>query len=656
MSGFGFIEPLFLWGLLFLGAVLLIHLLKRPRTVKLDFSTLRFFSASAVTANRSRRLRRLLLLLVRLLIVIVIVLIFARPYNRKDPLFPLNDPSMKLLVMIDQTQSMGYVEKGVPIYRRAIQCIDSMVTLRGGSTGISVFNVEAAGFLPYERFVQSEFRLRYTDDLPAFADACERAVEKDGHEERSVVMVLSDFQKPAAEALCVLSGSRLPPVVAVPLTPEQPWNLALQGATATAGTAAGVKVNVAAYGERGGAARVRVAAGTIRSSFLPCTLSAGDDTAFSVPLSGAPSQEWGTVELQSDDPLSFDNSGNFSVEHRGGYSVLVIGDVTVNFPVAAALKAADSVYWSEVTRSAPEEVTYEKCVSADLIIVNGCSEPVPALSALRSTRGNARQAFIVTAGTDTLVDHVWKQFVPTSVAGGKTVHSDVPLTVKLPDTVSGLWQGFPALFCPEVNVYTYHTGLQGIPVLNLSNGIPMATGGEDAFGRQWVVCATPLGITEGNNLCETGFYVPFIDRLARYACAGLSRRDELWFAGRKIRNPWYGSSSPVQLFAAGSANPLMRLQQQQQFLIEVPGVYKVVPPGARPYFKTVLPDTLESRCSYSIPESGDTTCGKWVTVSPQELLSYLKEHNRTVWWLLPWVVLAVLLAAEVLLRERGGVE
>ena len=35
-------------------------------------------------------------------------------------------------------------------------------------------------------------------------------------------------------------------------------------------------------------------------------------------------------------------------------------------------------------------------------------------------------------------------------------------------------------------------------------------------GRKWVISATPLGIINENNLCETGFFVPFIDRLARY--------------------------------------------------------------------------------------------------------------------------------------------
>ena len=649
MSGFGFLEPLFLWGLPFLGVVLLMHLLKRPRTVKMDFSTLRFFSASAVAANRSRKLRRWLLLLVRLLIVLVIVVIFARPYNRLDPFFPLQDPSTELLVLVDRTQSMGYVEKGVPLYRQALRCIDSIAALRGGGAGMSVFNADEGGFLPYERFAEVPFRLRSTDDLPEFADACGRAVPRGS---RAVVLVFSDFQTATTDAFCALAESKLPPVVAVPLTPEHPWNLAVRRGTAVAGASTTVNVTVSAYGTRGGAGAVRVAAGTVRSAFLPCSLAAGGDSVVPVPLPGIAPQEWGSIELRSDDPLSFDDTGYFSAARRDGYTVLIIGDVTANFPVAAALQAADSAFWSGVTRLAPEDVTYEQCTGADLIIVNECREPVPALSIIRSTRGSVPQAFIIAAGADTLAGRGWKQLVPAFAAGGNNVHADAPLTVKLPDTVSGIWRGFPALFCNEVNVYTYHGGLRGTAVLNLSNGTPVAASGEDPFGRRWVAVATALGITGGNNLCETGFYVPFIDRLARYACAKLSQRGEEWFAGRKLRNPWYGSPSPVLLFAAGNETPLLRLQQQQQFVVEVPGVYKVVPPGERPYFKVVLPDTLESTCSYRIPDDKDAACGKLVVVAPRQLLSYLKEHTRRVWWLLPWIVLAVLLGMEILLRER----
>ena len=106
LSSFGFVEPAFLWALSALIGVLLIHFLKRPRTIRLAFSTLRFFDESARNASRSSRLRRLLLLITRLLLVAVIVLIFARPFFSDDPLRCLRDPQYDLHVWIDPTPSM----------------------------------------------------------------------------------------------------------------------------------------------------------------------------------------------------------------------------------------------------------------------------------------------------------------------------------------------------------------------------------------------------------------------------------------------------------------------------------------------------------------------------------------------------------------------
>ena len=68
MSAFSFFQSAYLWALFALALPVAIHLLNRRRRRPLDFSTLRFFKASAVTASKTRRLRRIALLCVRLLL------------------------------------------------------------------------------------------------------------------------------------------------------------------------------------------------------------------------------------------------------------------------------------------------------------------------------------------------------------------------------------------------------------------------------------------------------------------------------------------------------------------------------------------------------------------------------------------------------------
>jgi hypothetical protein len=605
-----------------------------------------------VAANRARKLRRLLLLLVRLLLAALLVIIFARPFNTSDPLFPVSDPSTDLFVLLDQTPSMGYREKGEPLYRSAMNAIDSIALLRGGGTGISVFSGADAAFIPWETFRLQPFSLRYADDFRTFGTACAAALQG---RSRAVVLLLSDFQRQTTGVLCSLSVTGRQgrvPVIAVPFTPEHPWNLSVESCRVTGGADGSVDVGVAAQGERGGAAKVNVSIGAVRTPSLPCSLAAGADTMVSVPLRTSGAREWGTIALQCEDPLQFDNVGYVTAGHTGGYSVLIIGNETANYPISAALRAADTAYWSHCTRRAPDNVTFEELSSADLVIVNECHEPVPPLTAVLENGENRRQAFIIAGNGDTLTDPVWRQVGSLLASRGKPVNQSTALTVKIPDTTTGIWREFPALFCSEVNVYAYRTGLAGTTLLHLSNGVPLLAAGEDRFGRRLVLCGTPLGITSANNLCETGFYVPFIDRVSRHAAAYLAERDEPWVAGMPIRNRWYGSGSPAQLFTADGSRLLLRLQQQQRFSIEVPGVYKVVPPGASPYYKAVIADPRESRCEYRIPDGTGEACGKVSVVVPRTLLSYCREKTSRAWRLLPWGLLVLLLVGELLLRER----
>ena len=654
MSAVGFLEPVFLWALSFLAAVLLIHLLRRPRTVRLAFSTLRFFGDAAVAADRSRKLRRLLLLLVRLLAAAVIVVLFARPYAARDPLRNIVDPSRELFVWIDPSPSMGYRVDGAELYRHAEALLDSIALLRPGGAGIRVFDREREEFIPYSQFRQAPFRMTFVSDLAALGAACEGTVQD---AKNAVVLFFSDFQAHDTGALCALRKSGIPggiPVIGIALTPEHPWNAAVRDLQVSAAGGGALEVAIAAFGERGADGGFTVTLGTMRTAQQSFSLPAGADTVIPVPVRTTASAAWGNVRLRCNDPLAFDNNAWFTVNTPEACSVLIIGDEAVNFPIAAALRSADTVRWKNVVRMFPERVTFNDVASADLVILNGCRENVPALTVLQKGRGTKEQAFIVAGTADTAADPVWLQFGRSRDKTGGMMHAKAPLAAELPDTVTGLWHDFPALLSSEVRIYSYRTGLQGTVLLSLTGGAALATAADDAVGRRWVYCATPLGISEANNLCETGFYVPCVDRLSRFACAKLVSRDERWIAGRQVRNRWYAGALPARIFDAAGTRQLLRLQQQKTFVIETPGVYKIVPPGAPPYLKTVVPDSLESECRYHIPiPKDDTACGRWTMVKPRELVNYLGGHNRMYGWVIPWVLLVVLLAGELLLRESN---
>ena len=73
-----------------------------------------------------------------------------------------------------------------------------------------------------------------------------------------------------------------------------------------------------------------------------------------------------------------------------------------------------------------------------------------------------------------------------------------PLNVALTDTISGLWRGFPSLLVKEARIYSRLDGLRGVVLARLTDRPPFAVRLDDAFGRPWIVLATPIGITEAN--------------------------------------------------------------------------------------------------------------------------------------------------------------
>jgi hypothetical protein len=72
-----FVNPVFLWGLLFLAVPIIIHLFQFRRFKKIYFSNTSFLQEIKETSQQSRRLKHLLVLLMRLIAVAFLVMAFA---------------------------------------------------------------------------------------------------------------------------------------------------------------------------------------------------------------------------------------------------------------------------------------------------------------------------------------------------------------------------------------------------------------------------------------------------------------------------------------------------------------------------------------------------------------------------------------------------
>ena len=648
-------RPEFLWGMLFLGGVLLIHLLRRPRVRVLDFSTLRFFREQTVRATRVRRLRKLLLLLVRLLLVALLVALFAQPFDKRDRLSLLRDPHLTLFIWIDRTPSMEYSEKNVSRLRRACALMDTCVHHLPATANLLIYDEAQGDFVPYERLKPPTIRFRHG---PPLLDRVLRAWdERRGDYSLPVLMLLSDFQKSTTESLDSLLRRKPPEaeVLCVTLTPSAPWNYSLRDALlADAGTAAQVSVMVEAQGRRLDSGEVAVSINGVRAGKKSVSLGKNDTSTVSIEAGSSLGAAGGKVTLATSDPLAFDNTAFFTAQNRGAMSVMVVGDRERNFPVAAAFSAAGPRRWNPVTVKTGDEVSYDELDSADVIVVNGLDKPSRALQALVASRSSGKKVILYALATD---DEGFGPSVSTisrfntSPKPLKLLKPSLPATIVLPDTISGIWRGFPSLRTKEAAIYRYAEGLPGTPLLRLDNGAPLITLLTDDQGRSWVLAATPLGVTDANNLCETGFYVPCIDRIAWHAAGGPSAAGDAWIAGFERRNPMYASGiSATVLNEEGKF--IDQWRRQPSVLFKQPGLFKIVPDGQAAYWVAVRPEPEESELSYPLPTIPEASKSKIVVVDERRFKEVLKGQGALPSYL-PWLFLALLLLAETLLWERS---
>ena len=655
MNGVSLYRPEFLWGLAFCGAVLAIHLLRRPRVRTLDFSTLRFFSEQAVSATRMRRLRNLLLLLARLLAVAALVVLFAQPFDKKDNLNLLRDPHLTLFTWIDRTPSMEYAEGGVSLLGRAERLVDSLRRGLPATVRHFYYDEERGEFLPLDNAKPPSFgRIRHG---PPRLDQVLRAWnENRSRYSQPLLLLLSDYQKSTTDCLdSLLHTPQKSPLACVALTPRAPWNYSLRAsAFRDALGAAKVSTTVETQGQRLDSATLGVAMQTFGAGGKKISLRADDSATVDIPVGSALKGSGGSVALAGKDPLLFDNKDFFTAQDRKALRVVVVGDRERNFPISAALSAGGENRWSPVILRGSDEVRFDELDSADAIVVSGISRSSRTLETFLSGRSSAKKIVLIALGADEEgigANAVLFSGMSRSAANPlKLVRLERPATLLLPDTISELWKGFRSLRTGEAAVYRYAEGLPGTALLRLDNGAPFCTKASDEQGRCWIFFATPLGVTDANNLCETGFFVPCLDRIARYGASMQSVPLDLWIAGFERRNPFYASGHGATVLSE-EGKFLERWQSQPSVVFKQPGIYKIVPDGQEAFWVAVRADPAESKLSYSLPSVPEASKGKVMIFNEEQLREALKGKGRFLAYA-PWIVLGLLLLAELFLWEK----
>ncbi len=121
-----FLHPSLLWGMVAVGAPLMIHLLSRRHARRLEWAAMIYLLQASERSRKRIRLQQLLLLLLRCLAILFLVLAVVRPRFATTGL--LLDAPVEHVVLLDDSTSMQSVDGGASTWDRARDLLRDYVT------------------------------------------------------------------------------------------------------------------------------------------------------------------------------------------------------------------------------------------------------------------------------------------------------------------------------------------------------------------------------------------------------------------------------------------------------------------------------------------------------------------------------------------------
>jgi len=617
----------------------------------MDISTLRFFPSAAVSRSRVKKLIEILLLLARLLLISLLILIFAGLHDRRSPLVALRDPQSVVYSWVDPTVSMEYAEGGKPAGQRAVDAADSLDGVLPPSVEHYRFDHESGRFVLSGEREARNFSARFGP--VNFGEAADAFIAASASAPSAVFVAFSDFQKSTADIFDSLSAKLADDnkkVICVSSMPPKPYNYTVRarGGSALNG---GISAVVHAYGAALDTAYVELTVGDLRVGQRSVSCGKGDSVIVTFDMPPAKIGSWGRVELHASDPLPHDNRDYFTVSADQSRSVLIVGNTERNRVIGAALRASGPAFWDPVVQKEGGDLSYEDLNSADLVIVNGFSGRSRILESF-ITAAEGGKGIILSLDPDRADDFGSVFLRGSGMAVGKfdVNTAENGLHPALADTNSALWRGFPAMSSGNSRVYRYMGPISGDALVRLGNSRPLAVSVKRS-GSDLIVITTLIGVTPANNLCETGFFVPFIDRLSRYALMGRGHEEEAWYAGYSARNPYFGTSRTGALYdmdgklaASWSSQPYVK--------VDKPGIYSLVSQSGEASLFAVSAHQSESEPVFARPDL-EARDGIYYFEIGQFLEQMGNLSNNVLsHWL--WAVLGFMLCLEVFLWRRSG--
>jgi Aerotolerance regulator N-terminal len=648
LTTISFFRPEFLWVLLFVIAVIVLHLIRRPTFKILPFSTLMFFTSDAVVSSKSRRIFKLLQLLMRILALIAIILLFARPYQKDNVLGAINNPTTPLYFWIDNTISMSYVKDSGTLSDIALNCVRKAASFKSANT-VYLYSNEAQEFISVDDSIGTDDKhfgeISFQHAIHSFSDVS----KENGN---AVLFVMSDFQKQSAEYIDSIlneSGSRLKNgIVLLSVTPQEPYNIAIHDASVQNGTVSGF---LRQYGGKKDTLHVNCIVDGVNKGEVAVVAQRDSTMSFTIET-GVNLKVNGYLQIQESDPLQFDNTFYFTDRFKGEKKICIIGDTIANYTIRAAIHAADN---NTIISLYPERaVTFDILDSSDVIILNALKHPCGALNAFVMSKGTQCKSIICCVDPAENYCGYYRDILSKALNDGALkLQADYNSKANpvLNDTLTAMWNKFRSLKIDDAEIYSYVKGINGTILLRYTTNDPLIIHKQDQEKRDWVIVTTSLGITVDNNLFQSSFYLPMIDRMLAFASSVKKNSDLVWACGKEIKNPFFNIRKDNLLYNS-RGDFIENLSGLSKLYLGEPGIYKVVSGNSDVVFVKVQYDSLESRLQYISPKSIKGNNKNTYTSSSEELLQVFDSNKTIGIEMLLWIFLTLFLLGEIIFSIR----
>jgi len=234
-----FLAPAFFLGLAALAIPVFIHLIQRERKRVIEFPSLMFVRRIPYQSVRRRRIRHWLLLLMRAAAIVMIVVAFARPFLRQtEAAAAITGGSREIVIVLDQSASMGYGDHWQRARDAAHQAVRSMSGDDRATLVLFGRNAEENMRATPDR-VRLDAAInaaRVGSDATRYGPALKLAesILSRSQARRREAIVISDFQKTGwtgAEDVHFPDGMTLTPVSVAMSSTGSPANLAVPSLT-----------------------------------------------------------------------------------------------------------------------------------------------------------------------------------------------------------------------------------------------------------------------------------------------------------------------------------------------------------------------------------------------------------------------------------------